>query len=135
MSLKARLFLLLSGCFIFFAWGFRLYVLTIRWETDPFRVWTISFATIFVLIGLFLIGLAKLGSTASHKNYTQLISVSVFMIGYWVYRLANLLLYPDIDPNPRAHLHLSVTFMVIGAVLLAIGWKGIKRLTEPVLPV
>jgi len=132
MSLKVRLFLLLSGCFIFFAWGFRLYVLTIRWGTDPFRVWTISFALIYLIIGLFLIWLGMLGSRVSKKKYTWLIYVAIFLIVYWAFRLTNLLLYPDLDPNPRAHLHLSVTFMVIGALLFVIGWTGIKKdkLTE-----
>lgn len=121
MSLKVRVFLLLSGCFILFAWGFRLYVLAVRWETDPFRVWTISFAIIYVLIGLFLIDLGRRGSKVNRKNYTQLIYVAFFLILYWGYRLGNLLLYPDLDPNTRAHLHLSVTFIVIGAFLLAVG--------------
>jgi len=138
MSSKVRLFLLLSGLFIFFSWGFRLYVLTIRWETDPLRVWTISFATLFVLIGLFLIRLAKLGPMANRRDYIQLICIAIFIILYWGYRLLKLILYPDIDPNPRAHLHLSATFLVIGGFLLLIGWKGKrdkkrdKKLTEPI---
>jgi hypothetical protein len=121
MSLKVRAFLILSGLFIFFAWGFRLYILTVRWRTDPFRVWTISFAFIYLLIGLFLIWFGRLGSIANKRNYTQLRCIAIFIISYWAYRLANLVLYRDIDPNPRAHLHLSVTFIVIGTVLFAIG--------------
>jgi len=124
MSLKARVFLILSGLFIFSAWGFRLYVLTIRWGTDPFRVWTISFAFIYLLIGLFLIWVGIRGVMAKKKHYVQLMTVSIFLVGYWVYRLSNLVLYPDIDPNPRAHLHLSITFIVIGALLFLIGWRG-----------
>ncbi|MBI3598921.1 MAG: hypothetical protein HY201_05705, partial [Nitrospirae bacterium] len=112
---------------IFFAWGFRLYILTVRWGTDPFRAWTIFFALIFVLIGLFLIWFGKAGSMAKKKNYTQLSYASLFMILFWTHRLANLVLYPDIDPNPRAHLHLSVIFIVIGAFLLAVGRNGLKQ--------
>jgi hypothetical protein len=127
MSLKVRLFLLLSGCFILFAWGFRLYVLAVRWSTDPFRISTISFAVIYLFIGLFLVSLGRRGSMVNRKNYTQLIYVAFFLILYWAYRLGNLLLYPDLDPNPRAHLHLSVTFIVIGALLLAVGRTGMKK--------
>ncbi len=133
--MKARLFLLLSGIFIFFAWGFRLYILTIRWGTDPFRIFTIFFALIFVLIGLFLIWLGELWPMATKRNYTQLLYAAIFMVLFWAYRLVNLILYPDVDPNPRAHLHLSITFIVIGVLLFAIGWKGRskedKNLTEP----
>ncbi len=124
MSKRTRLFIFLAGLWIFFAFGFRLYILFVRWETDPTRLKTLAVALIFVAIGGFLIQIARLKDRAGKQHYLTLSSAAFFMILYWGNRLFSLLLYPTIDPNPRAHLHLSVTFLVVGFVLLSVGFKG-----------
>lgn len=124
MSTRVKLFLFLSGCWIFFAFGFRLYILYVRWETDPFRLSALVFALIFILIGTFLIRMGCFGGRAEKRHYRVLFSTALFIVGFWAYRFARLVLDPQIDPNPRAHLHLSATFLAIGFLLLIIGLKG-----------
>ncbi len=129
MSTRVRSFLFLSGLFIFFAWGFRLYILSVRWETDPSRFSALFLGLIAVGVGLFLVRVGLLGNRAGPRHYRGLTAVSLLIITFWGYRLARLVLYPTIDPNPRAHLHLSVTFLVVGCMLLAVGIKG-RRVGE-----
>jgi hypothetical protein len=128
MSKKIRAFLIFLGVWIFFSWGFRLYILTVRWETDPTRLRTLFFGLIYLSIGFFLFRLGQLGELLNRKNKVTLIVASLFMIGYWGVRLSRLFLYPDIDPNPRAHLHLSVTYIVLSCLLLFVAVKRDKKI-------
>ncbi|MEK7702660.1 MAG: hypothetical protein AAB317_01690 [Nitrospirota bacterium] len=128
MSKKVRVFLFLFGCWIFFSWGFRLYILAIRWTTDPFRFRTLLFALVFLTIGFFLVRLGKRGVIADQKEIAALLFSSLFIVLYFGIRLFRSFLYPDIDPNPRSHLHLSVTYIVLGLSLFAIAMtERIKR--------
>ncbi len=127
MSRWVKPFLFLAGGWIFFAWGFRLYILSVRWETDPSPAPTLVFGLFYLAMGGFFVYLGRLGNRASLRHYTGLIGAAIFMIGYWAVRLTRFLLYPDVDPNPRSHLHLTVTFLVVGILLLVIGIKGRKR--------
>jgi hypothetical protein len=127
MSKKVRALLILTGAVIFFSWGFRLYVLFLRWENDPFRLPHAVVALISFSIGVFLLWLAFQGSKAGRREYTALIGAALFTISWWGYRLANVLLHPERDPNPTAHRHLSILFMVLGGLLLAAGWKGREK--------
>ena len=124
MSRRVRLFLFLSGFWIFFAWGFRLVVLYRRWGTDPSWARALVLASFYFLVGGFLISLGRLGSQANRRHYVALIVSSLFIIGHWTVKLLTLALYPDIDPNPRSHLHLAATFLVMGILLLGMGVKG-----------
>jgi hypothetical protein len=119
-----RLFLFFSGLWIFFSWGFRLYILWVRWETNPAWVTPLSFGLLFFIIGSLLIWIARLGERAGRRHYDAITASSLFIICYWCYRLARNLLDAATDPNPRSHLHLAMTFLVVGALLLATGLRG-----------
>jgi hypothetical protein len=131
MSRWIKRFLFLSGFWIFFSWGFRLYILWVRWETDPSPAPTLVFGLLYLLIGGFLVYLGRLGDRAHTRHYTGLIGAAIFMIGYWAVRLARFFLYPAVDPNPRSHLHMTVTFLVVGVLLLVIGIKGRHSRANP----
>ncbi|MEK7286095.1 MAG: hypothetical protein AAB035_02210 [Nitrospirota bacterium] len=133
ISKSVRIFFALLGGWIFFSWGFRLYILTIRWETDPFRLRTLFFAIVFLGIGFFIARLAWLGKLLNRSMAMGLIIAAVFTIGYWGFRLSRLFLYPDIDPNPRSHLHLAVTYIVLGLALLWIAIRSENTRKEPVI--
>ena len=131
MSKKVRVLLILTGAVIFFSWGFRLYVLFIRWESDPFRLPHALVALISFSIGTFLLWMAFQGKKAGRREYTILTGAALFTIGWWGYRLTHVLLYPELDPNPTAHLHLSTLFIVLGGLLLLTGWQGRSRSAVP----
>ena len=82
------------------------------------------FGLLFFSIGLLCIRMGMLGQQAGLRHYNTLIASSAFMICFWAYRLMQGLLGSKIDPNPRAHLHLAVTFLVVGILLLVTGLKG-----------
>ena len=126
MSKKARALLLLTGLVIFFSWGFRLYVLYLHWGNDPFMLPHAIVAVVSFGIGAFLLSMGARGSRATRRDYTLLIGAALFTILWWGFRLIKVLLYPESDPNPTAHLHLSVLFVVLGGLLFAAGWKGRK---------
>lgn len=127
MSKKVRALIILTGLVIFFSWGFRLYVLFIRWASDPFRLPHALVALIFVSIGAFLLWMAFQGKRAGRREYTILAGAALFTVVWWGYRAANVLLHPEADPNPTAHLHLSLLFLVLGGLLLIAGWQGRRR--------
>lgn len=124
MSKKARVLIILTGLVIFFSWGFRLYVLYLHWGNDPFMLPHAAVAVISFAIGAFLLSMGIRGSKATRRDYTILIGASLFTIIWWGFRAIKVLLYPEGDPNPTAHLHLSVLFLVLGTLLLITGWQG-----------
>lgn len=124
MSKKVRALLILTGAVIFFSWGFRLYVLFLRWENDPFRLPHALVALTSFIIGAFLLWMAFQGKKAGRREYTVLVGAALFTLVWWGYRAASVLLYPERDPNPTAHLHLSTLFLVLGGLLFITGWQG-----------
>ncbi|MFQ5543459.1 MAG: hypothetical protein ACE5FY_03800 [Nitrospiria bacterium] len=127
MSKKVRTLLILSGLVIFLSWGFRLYVLYSRWEYDPFIILHFALALIFFSIGGFILLMAKKGAISSRKDYQILFYMALFTILWWGFRWVKVTLYPEEDPNARAHLHLASLYLVIGALLLLTGWKGQEK--------
>ncbi|MFY9271171.1 MAG: hypothetical protein WAO55_15615 [Candidatus Manganitrophaceae bacterium] len=124
MSKLVRALLILTGLVIFFSWGFRLYVLFSRWENDPFRLPHALVAVISFSIGAFLLSMGIRGGKATRRDYTLLSGAALFTIVWWGFRAIKVLLYPEQDPNPTAHLHLSNLFLVLGSLLFWVGWKG-----------
>jgi len=127
MSKPLRALLFISGLLTLPSWGFRLYILFIRWGFDPYRWPTIFVSLASVGIGGFLIWMAIQGNRAGRRSYAALFGVSLFTMGFWTYRLARILIYPENDPNPQAHLRLSITFLIIGVLLCVSGWRGRSR--------
>lgn len=131
MSKKVRALLIVSGILILPSWGFRLYILSLKWETDPNRFITLFTCIVSILIGGFLIWMGIKGGKADRRDYNLLMSSALFTIGFWTYRLAGLILHPETDPNPRAHLRLTATFLIIGGLLLLSGLQGRKKASLP----
>jgi hypothetical protein len=127
MSKKVRILLIVSGILILPSWGFRLYILSLKWETDPTRMITLLTSLVSILIGGFLLRMGIKGSSAGRRDYALLIYSALFTIGFWTYRLAGLILHPETDPNPKAHFRLTATFLVLGGLLLLSGWQGRKK--------
>lgn len=131
MSKKVRALLIVSGILILPSWGFRLYILSLKWETDPSRFITLFTCIVSILIGGFLIWMGIKGGKADRRDYNLLISSALFTVGFWLYRLTGLILHPETDPNPRAHLRLTATFLVLGGLLLLSGLQGRKKASLP----
>lgn len=127
MSKKVRALIFLTGLVIFFSWGFRLYVIYLHWGNDPFMLPHLFGAIVSFGIGAFLLSMGVRGSRATQLDYTILIGSALFTIAWWGVRAVNVLLHPERDPNPTAHLHLSVLFLVLGGLLLVTGWKGRQK--------
>jgi len=127
MTKKVRTLLILSGLIIFFSWGFRLYVLYTRWGSDRFSYVDLFIVTLSFSIGVFVLYMAKQGPKCSLRDYSILIAASIFNILWWAMRWIRVTLHPENDPNPRAHLHLATLYMVMGGLLLVVGWKGRKK--------
>ncbi|WDT77424.1 MAG: hypothetical protein MPW16_09445 [Candidatus Manganitrophus sp.] len=131
MSKKVRALLIVSGILILPSWGFRLYILSLKWETDPSRFITLFTCIVSISIGGFLIWMGIKGGKADRRDYNLLISSALFTVGFWLYRLTGLILHPETDPNPRAHLRLTATFLVLGGLLLLSGLQGRKKASLP----
>ncbi|SRR5579884_2364187 len=127
MSKKVRTLLFITGLVIFFSWGFRLYVIYLHWGNDPFMIPHLFGAIISFGIGIFLLAMGVRGSRATRRDYTVLIGAALFTILWWAVRAINVLLHPERDPNPTAHLHLSILFLVLGGLLFITGWQGRNR--------
>ena len=128
MSKKVRALLITAGTVIFFSWGFRLYVLYIHWDDDPFILPHFLLALLSFGIGAFFLWMAKKGPKAVRRDYTILLCAALFTVVWWGYRWVKVQLHPEGDPNPRAHLHLASLFLVLGGLLIWTGWKGRRRL-------
>ncbi len=124
MSKPARVFLFIMGLLIFLSWGFRLYILALRWETAHNRIPTLLIVCLSFGVGLFLIRMAVKQGEATRFELLLLTASALLTIGFWGYRLGNLILYPEWDPNPKAHLRLSETFLVMGGILLFISERA-----------
>ncbi len=124
MSKQARVLLFVTGLLILPSWSFRLYILYLRWGVDPHRWPTALIAVISLAIGGFFIWMAIQGNRASGRSYRALLLSTLFSAGFWSYRLANIILHPENDPNPAAHLRLSLVFLVLSAILFSVGWRG-----------
>jgi len=125
MSRSVRIFLMVTGAIIFGAWGFRLSVLFRHWETDPFALIHLVHLLISVGIGAFLFRMGMRGSRASARDYAGVMIGAVFTIIVWGNRWIGLITGPSGgDTRERAHLHLSSLFLVLGCLLLVIGWRG-----------
>lgn len=131
LSKKIRTLLTLSGLIIFFSWGFRLYVLYSRWGTDRFSFFDLFIVLLSFGIGVFLLWMARQGEKAPPRAYTALIATSLFNMFWWGNRWIKVTLHPENDPNPRAHLHLASLYLVMGALLLLVGWMGRKKQVKP----
>ncbi len=131
MSKKVRALLIVSGILILPSWGFRLYILSLKWDTDPNRMITLFTCIVSVLIGGFLVWMGIKGGKAGRRDYNLLTYSALFTVGFWLYRLTGLILHPETDPNPRAHLRLTATFLVVGGLLLLSGLQGRKKASLP----
>lgn len=131
MSKKVRALLIVSGILILPSWGFRLYILSLKWETDPNRFITLFTCIVSILIGGFLVWMGIKGRKADRRDYNLLTYSALFTLGFWLYRLTGLILHPETDPNPRAHLRLTATFLIIGGLLLLSGLQGRKKASLP----
>ncbi len=135
MSKKVRTLFIVSGLIIFFSWGFRLYVLYTRWGSDRFSFVDLFIVTLSFSMGVFLLWMSKQREKATARDYSLVMATAVFNIFWWGNRWIKVTLHPENDPNPRAHLHLSSLYLVIGGLLLLAGWHGRKkRLEETSLP-
>lgn len=128
MSRKVRVLLIVSGLLILPSWGFRLYILFLKWQSDPNRLITLFTCIVSVMIGGFLVWMGIKGGRAGRRDYTGLIYSALFTLGFWTYRLVGLILHPETDPNPKAHFRLTTTFLLLGGLLLTAGWKGRDKL-------
>lgn len=116
--------LIVIGSLQFAAWGFRVWILFLlsegdRWLITHSVVTLISLGTAMVLLR---IGIRARRRQQSRKDPLWIAASGLWISGVGIHRLVSVLTHPATDPNPRAHLHLSVLFMVTGAILLGIAW-------------
>jgi len=116
--------LIAIGLLLGMAWAFRAWtiVLLAPGDTAVISHSVVALVSLGSAVMLCLIGW-RTACRQPHQNDPSWLTVNGFWIaGVGVHRLAAVLPHPSTDPNPRAHLHLSVLFMVIGALLLGVAW-------------
>jgi len=116
--------LIIIGLLLCTAWGFRVWILLLLGTGDPWLV-THSVVTAVSLGGAILllrIGMRTIRQAPSRNDPLWIAGSGLWISGVGIHRLIAVLTQPTTDPNPRAHLHLSVLFMVLGAVLLGVAW-------------
>jgi uncharacterized membrane protein YidH (DUF202 family) len=106
------------------AWGFRVWVLILLSKGDSWLVvhTVVTLISLGIAVLLLRIGLRTLRRRASRRDPAWIAAGGLWIAGVGVHRLIAVLTRPMTDPNPRAHLHLSVLFMVLGGLLLGIAW-------------
>ena len=113
---------ILFGLLLFLTWGFRTYVLFLNAPGDRFLI-------IHSLITIISLGSAALLCLIGWRAWRRcnrpydtrwLIIIGLWISGIGLNRLISVLMWPAMDPNPRAHVHLSLLFITIGLVLMAI---------------
>ncbi len=126
MSRKVRALILAVGIVVVLSWGFRFWVLWELRNVDPMIVGHTLFALINFGLGLFLL-FAGTRPSILPRDARLITATGLFFLIYWLYRGATILINPSGDPNPRAHLHLSGLFIVVGALLCGVGLNYLKR--------
>ncbi len=127
MSNGARILLIVTGAVIFSSWGFRLSVLFRHRGDDPFALIHLASLLVSVMIGAFLFRVGLRGDGATRRDYIGVMASALFTTLFWGYRWVGLIGQPSADTRERAHLHLSSLFLILGALLFAIGWRGRAR--------
>jgi len=116
--------LIVIGVLLGMAWAFRVW--TIVWlaqgDSSLISHSLVAVISLGAAVLLFLIGLRTVRRQARPADPSWLTGIGLWIAGVGVHRLVAVLTTPSTDPNPRAHLHLSVSFMVIGALLLGTAW-------------
>lgn len=116
--------LIVIGLLQCIAWGFRIWILFLlragdRWLITHSVVTLVSLGTAVLLLR---IGIRARRQQHSRNDPLWIAASGLWIAGVGIHRLISVLTQPALDPNPRAHLHLSVLFMVLGSILLSIAW-------------
>jgi hypothetical protein len=123
---------LLSGLLLFITWTIRAYILFLTAAGGASRAGhtVITLGSLAAAVLLLRIGYRTIRRQGRPTDGRWLMAIGIWMLGIGGHRLIMVLTEPARDPNPRAHLHLSVLFLVIGAVLLVSAWqwtRGVKQ--------
>jgi hypothetical protein len=106
------------------AWGFRVWILFLLSEGDPWLIvhTVVTLVSLGAAVLLLRIGIRARRQQPSLSDPAWIAASGLWIAGVGIHRFVAVLTHPMTDPNPRAHLHLSVLFMVLGAVLLGVAW-------------
>ncbi|MEW6324180.1 MAG: hypothetical protein AB1515_02215 [Nitrospirota bacterium] len=119
--------LILAGLLLLASWGIRAYILRLTAPGDPW-LWVhaaITLVSLAAAVWLLHLGYRTLTRRIGAADGRWLAAAGLWILAIGLNRLVLVLTKPD--PNPRAHLHLSVLFIVIGGALLGMAWLW-KRL-------
>jgi hypothetical protein len=121
---RIGLLLIVIGLLQGTAWGFRVWVLILLSEGDRWLIvhTIVTLVSLIAALLLLRIGIRARRQQPSRRDPAWIGASGVWIAGVGVHRFVAVLTHPMTDPNPRAHLHLSVLFMVLGAVLLGVAW-------------
>jgi hypothetical protein len=116
--------LIVVGLLLGMAWAFRAWTVVLLAPGDPALIShaLVTLVSLGASVLLSLIGWRTFRRRAHSTDGAWLTVIGLWIAGVGVHRLVAVLTHPVTDPNPRAHLHLSVLFMVIGAFLLGMAW-------------
>ncbi|HTP42100.1 MAG TPA: hypothetical protein VML36_06735 [Nitrospiria bacterium] len=106
------------------AWGFRAWVLYLLGDGDSWLIVhsVVTLISLGVAVLLLRIGMLTFRRRPARRDPAWIAASGLWIAGVGVHRLIAVITHPTTDPSPRAHLHLSVLFMVLGALLLGIAW-------------
>ncbi|HUJ80210.1 MAG TPA: hypothetical protein VLY45_07850 [Nitrospiria bacterium] len=106
------------------AWGFRVWVLYLLSEGDSWLIvhTVVTLISLGVAVLILRIGILSIRRRPSRHDPAWIATSGLWIAGVGIHRLIAVLTHPSTDPNPRGHLHLSVLFLVLGALLLGIAW-------------
>jgi uncharacterized membrane protein YidH (DUF202 family) len=122
LSKGAGVVCLIIGLLLSLAWGFRLYILVLNAQVDRWLLLhsAVTAISLIMAVVLMIIGVGALNGRHRANDARWVAGAGAWIIAVGLNRLIAVTLWPASDPNPRAHLHLSVSFLVMGSMLVLV---------------
>lgn len=121
--------LIVFALLLLLTWGFRVYILFLTAPGDPSLLShsLVALASLGSAALLLSLGIQAFRRGARERDPIWLAVIGLWITGVGLHRLFDLLRSPGEDPNPRAHLHLALLFLLMGVILMGMAWAGKRR--------
>jgi len=116
--------LMIIGAALVIIWSFRTYIIFLNAPGDTFLVphALVTLVSLIAAVLLIRIGRRAYRAQPLATDTRWLAAIGLWFLGVGANRFVLVTTQPSHDPDPRAHLHLAVSFLVLGLLLLIAAW-------------